>query len=291
MALLDTDFITKLEQLELVSHRLFTGRIKGDKRSRRKGTSVEFADYRDYTPGDDLRFIDWNVYSRLERLFVKLFVEEEDLFVFILLDASRSMRYGEPEKWRYARRLAAALGIIALCGQNRVGIRLLGGVENGVFPLCRGRARLWRLIEFLEAAPSGGETDLAGEVGRFVSTVKQSGMVILLSDLFDPDGFERALELLSQRRFEASVIQVLAREEIDPPFRGDYRLLDLETSRFTEISTSGPLLSLYRENLARFCGRVRALCIQYAMLYERITTDQPLEEVVITQLRRAGLLK
>jgi uncharacterized protein (DUF58 family) len=291
MPLLETDFVTRLEQLDIASHRLFVGRIKGDKRSKRRGASVEFADYRDYAPGDDLRFIDWNVYSRLGRLFVKLFVEEEDLFVFILLDASRSMLYGEPDKWLYARRLAGALAAVALCGQNRVGIRLLAGRGEAVFPLTRGRARLWRMLEWLESAEAAGETDLAAQVERFAATVKHSGLVILVSDLLDPQGCERPIRILSQRRFEAAVLQILAPQEIDPPFRGDYRLVDLETERFSEISTSGPLLDLYRRNLESFCRQVRTRCVQYAMPFLQFRTDQPLETTVIKELQRIGLLK
>lgn len=291
MDLLDTDFIARLEQLDLVTRRVFTGRTKGDKRSRRRGSSVEFADYRDYTPGDDLRFIDWNVYSRLGRLFVKLFVEEEDLFVHILLDASASMAYGRPDKWLFARRLAGALGVVALCGQNRVGVRLLGGTGEPVFPMTRGRAKLWRMLEFLEAARSGGETDLSAQVESFVAHVKQPGVVVLISDLLDPAGPDRALQLLSQRRFETAVIQVLAPQEVDPPMRGDYRLIDAETTGAIEVSTSSALLALYKENLERFCMQARSFCIQYAMLYMRVTTDQALEDVVVRELQRMGLLK
>lgn len=291
MPLLKTDFIARLEQMDIMSHRPSIGRMKGDKRSKRRGSSVEFADYRDYTPGDDPRFIDWNVYSRLGRLFVKLFVEEEDLFVFLLVDSSRSMGYGNPDKWLYARKLAAAIGVIALCGQNRVGVRLLGDNPDAVFPVSRGRPNIWRLMDFLEAAECRGETSLTAHIDRFTLSVKQSGIVVLLSDMLDPAGWERCLQQLSQRRFETSVIQVLAPQEVSPTVRGDLKLVDMENRQFTEISTSGALLALYEKNLKQFCNDIREECIRYGMPYWRVVTDQSLESVLVRDLQQIGLVK
>ena len=153
-SLLDQEFMHKLEQLALFSRKVFRGLLKGERRSKKKGVSIEFADYRDYVPGDDLRFLDWNIYGRLERLFIKLFQEEEDLNILFLLDGSRSMTFGSPSKFDYGKKVAAALGYIALANLDRVAVSVFSSQLDHLFPLSRGKQSAWRLFDFFEQDPS-----------------------------------------------------------------------------------------------------------------------------------------
>src|SRR5215207_7572875 len=160
MSLLDPKFLAKLEQLELVSRKIFLGRMKGERRSPRKGQSVEFADYRNYVVGDDLRFLDWNLYARVDRLFLRLFMEEEDLHVYVLLDNSLSMDFGTPTKLHYAKQVAAALGFIGLCNLDRVVVEAFNDNLTQSLPAVRGRRSLWRLLDFLGKVEPAGPSDL-----------------------------------------------------------------------------------------------------------------------------------
>src|SRR6476619_2250781 len=159
-ALLSPQLLTQLERLELVSRKVFRGRMKGERKSKRKGQSVEFADFRQYVPGDDLRFIDWNLFARLERLYLKLFLEEEDLHFYALIDTSSSMEFGEPTKLQYAKQLAAALGFIGLCRADRVKIESLGTSRKQPGPALRGRSSLWRMLEYLNGIQPGDNVPL-----------------------------------------------------------------------------------------------------------------------------------
>ena len=165
--LLSPSLLATLERMELVSRKIFRGRMKGERKSRRKGQSVEFADFRNYVPGDDLRFIDWNMYARLDKLFLKLFLEEEDLHFYTLIDVSPSMRFGTPTKLRYAKQLAGALGYIGLCRADRVKIEPLDGARNSTAPVLRGRSSLWRLVQYLEDLESDSNVSLTEAVKAF----------------------------------------------------------------------------------------------------------------------------
>src|SRR6267154_5579461 len=158
--LLDSLFLAKLEQLELVSRKIFMGRMKGERRSKRKGQSVEFADYRNYVVGDDLRFLDWNLYARLDRLFLRLFMEEEDLHFYVLIDNSLSMDFGRPSKLRYAKQVAAALGFIGLVNMDRVVIEAFNDKLTQSLPAVRGRKSLWRVLDFLQKLTPAGPSNL-----------------------------------------------------------------------------------------------------------------------------------
>ncbi len=307
--LLEPDFLARLERLTLVSRRVYAGQMKGERRSSRRGASVEFADYRNYVPGDDLRRVDWNTYARLERLFLKLFVEEEDLTVHLLLDASRSMSFGEPAKLAYAQRVAAALGYIALCGFDRVTATLLGGAgaaglsdrsdgsdrsdkgraENHL-PGVRGRAQVFRLFQFLGGARAGGSADLGGEFRRYALSAGRAGLAVLVSDFLDP-AYEEGLRALAARRFDVTVVHVLDRTEVEPDLVGDLRLVDSESGETREISVSPYLLGQYRKALEEFCDHLSGLCSRYGMDYIRTTTDVPFDELVLRTLRARGVVR
>jgi len=181
MKLLDESFIRKLDMLSIVSRKVIVGRIRGEKRSKRRGVSSEFAEHRDYSPGDDTRFIDWNIYGRLNRLFLKLFYEEEDLHVSILIDASRSMDYGSPNKFDYARRLAAALGYIAAAGLDRVSLRAFSeDVDERLAPF-RGKRQVWRMFSFLENLRCSGATSMQDACRRAALQARGKGITIIIS--------------------------------------------------------------------------------------------------------------
>src|SRR5438132_9759941 len=191
--LLDPLFLHKLEQLELVSRKIFTGAIKGERRSKRKGQSVEFADYRNYVKGDDLRHLDWNLYARLDRLFIRLFQEEEDLHFYVLIDNSLSMDFGNPSKLHYAKQIAAALGFIGLVNLDRVVVEAFNDRLTQTMPAIRGRRSLWRLMDFLNKVQPAGGSDMAQSLRTFSLKSSGKGIVVILSDFMDKNGYEEAL--------------------------------------------------------------------------------------------------
>ena len=289
--LLDPDFMRRLDQLVVLSRRVFRGVMKGERRSRKKGVSVEFADYRDYVPGDDLRFIDWNIYGRLDRLFLKLFMEEEDLFIHILLDTSRSMDFGNPSKLQVGRQVAAALGYIGLCGLDRVGVGAAASGESATFPSTRGRAQIWKLVRFLTGVHPGGTTDLAESIRRYFLHNRSRGVAILISDMLDPAGYEGVLKQLIYQDVDAHVIHILSREELDPPVAGDLRLVDVETREATDVTANERLLATYRDNLTSFIGRVKRFATDRGITYTFAPTTMRFEQLVLESLRRGGLVR
>src|SRR5438552_2215988 len=245
--LLDPPFLARLEQLELVSRKIFLGLMKGERRSKRKGQSVEFADYRNYVKGDDLRFLDWNLYARLDRLFIRLFMEEEDLHFYVLLDNSLSMDFGSPTKLRFAKQVAAALAFIGLVNMDRVVIEAFNDRLTQSMPAARGRKSLWRVLDFLHKLEPAGPSDLKQALRSFTIKSSGKGIVVLLSDFMDKGGYEDALRYLVARQFDIYVIQILSREEIDPDLVGDLKLIDIEDDDEAEITVSGPLIERYKQ--------------------------------------------
>jgi uncharacterized protein (DUF58 family) len=289
--LLSPQLLARLERLELVSRKIFRGRMKGERRSKRKGQSVEFADFRNYVPGDDLRFIDWNLYARLDKLFLKLFLEEEDLHFYALIDASGSMDYGEPTKLEYAKQLAAALGFVGLCRADRVKIETLGTTLRNPGPVLRGKRSLWRMLEHLEGIQPNENVTLAEGVKNFCLRNSGKGIFVLISDLMDKSGYEAALQFLIAQQMDVYVIHVLSRVEIDPDVKGDLRLVDCEDSDVAEVTISRPLLEKYKRTLASFIDGAREFCNRRGMLYIMTSTERPVEDLVTNYLRQRGLLR
>ena len=236
--LLSPQLLAQLERLELVSRKIFRGRLKGERRSKRKGHSVEFADFRSYVPGDDLRFIDWNTYARLDRLFLKMFLEEEDLHFYTLIDASASMQFGTPTKLEYAKQLAAALGFIGLIRGDRVRIETLGQPLRSPGPTLRGRRSLWRMLDHLAAIEPGQTVSLAEGVKNFSLRNTGKGILLLITDLMDKSGYETALRYLVSQQMDVYLIHVLSVEEVDPDIQGDLKLVDCEDADTAEITAS-----------------------------------------------------
>ena len=289
--LLSPELLAKLEKMELVSRKIFRGRMKGERRSRRKGQSVEFADFRNYVPGDDLRFIDWNTYARLDRLFLKLFMEEEDLHFYALLDASPSMNFGEPTKFDYARQLAAALGFVGLVRGDRVKIQTLAEPPGHKPPALRGRHQLWKMLEYLEGVEPGENISLADGVKNFCLHNSGKGIVVLISDLMYKEGYEAALRYLLAQDMDIYVIHVLSAEELEPDLQGDLRLVDCEDGDVAEITVSGPLLRRYKQTLAAFVESAREFCTRRGILYLMARNEVPVEQLVTGYLRERGLVR
>jgi uncharacterized protein (DUF58 family) len=275
----------------LVSRKIFRGRLKGERRSPRKGQSVEFADFRSYVPGDDLRFVDWNTYARLEKLFLKIFLEEEDLHFYALIDASPSMDFGEPTKLRYATQLAAALGFVGLVRGDRVKIETLGQAPRRPAPLFRGRKSLWRMLKHLEEITADESVSLADGVKSFCIRNSGRGIVVLLSDLMDKTGYETALRYLLARDLDVYVIQILSAAELDPDIQGDLRLVDCEDSDVAEVSVTPALMKRYKQTLATFIDSARQFCTKRGMVYLLARNEVPVEELVGGYLRNRGLVR
>ena len=279
------EFLAQLERLTLASRRIFRGRVKGERKSPRRGHSVEFCDYRAYGVGDDLRYVDWNAYARLDRLHVKLFVDEEDLCLHLLVDASASMDFGRPTKLDYATRLAAALGFVGLVGLERVGVGMLRERVAEGWPPARGRNQFPVLLDFLTGVKPAGATRLDEALASYAMRSRESGLAVIISDLLDPAGYEAGLRALMERRFDIHLIHLLAPEEIAPELAGDFRLTDAETGEVRELSVDREALRDYRERLHSFLERAEGFCRAQEIGYHRVITDTPVEAFVLAQLK------
>jgi uncharacterized protein (DUF58 family) len=289
--LLDPEFLHKLEQLELVSRKIFVGRMKGERKSKRRGSSVEFADHRNYAVGDDLRHIDWNVYGRLDKLFLKLFHEEEDLHVYTLIDTSLSMDFGDPTKLHYAKQVAAALAFIGLVNHDRVVLETFSTGLDGTLPSVRGRSQMWRVVQYLDQLQASGASNLTAAAKAFAIKHAGKGIVVVVSDFLDKRGYQDALRYLVARNMDIYVIHVLSREEVDPELVGDLRLVDAEDEDVAEITVSAPLLKRYKDNLNAFVGGLKDWCTKRGIAYIFTTNQNPFDKLILNYLRERGLVK
>jgi len=289
--LLSCDFLTRLEQLEILCRKVFVGRFKGERRSKRRGQSVEFADYRSYVPGDDLRFLDWNIYARLERLMLKLFMEEEDLNVSLLFDVSGSMNWGVPHKGLYVKRVVAALAYIGLINLDRVSLYAWSSGLTRELTGLRGRRMINQVIAFLGGLPLEGTSSFVQAARHFAIRHKGRGVVVLLSDFLDKGGYADGLRYLLSRDLDLYLLQVLAPDEINPPLAGDLRLRDVEDRETAEVTVTQALLDRYRANLQAWCGALKDHCTRRGITYIFVSTQVPFETLVITYLRQRGLLR
>lgn len=291
--LFDSAFLRKLDRLSLLTRRAMLGDMQGERRSPRRGASVEFADFRPYTVGDDIRQIDWNLYARMEKFFLKLFVAEEELTIHLLIDNSRSMDWGDPNKLDYARRMAGAFGYIALSSLDRVTVSAFGagdGRATAQLPGVRGKRGSFPLFSFLQQLPVGGSSNLAAACQRYAQTARVPGPLLLCSDLMD-EGWRDALKTLASRPFEITMMHILAPQELEPQLDGDFRLLDSESGAAVEITADDDLLRRYQENLTTWRGEVEAFCTSRGIAYFAADTSIPVEDFVLAQLRQRGVLR
>jgi uncharacterized protein (DUF58 family) len=289
-SLLDASFLRKLEQLQLVARRVLKGQQHGERRSLARGHSVEFADFRNYSIGDDLRYLDWSLYARLERLFLKLYEEEQELRVTLLLDVSESMGFGSPSKLDAACRIAAALGYIALANFDAVGGVALNENPSSLRSL-RNRKSSARLFNFLNGLRATGNANLNENLRKHAQLVQRGGLAILFSDLLEPEGFEKGLTALQSRNCDIFVFHILTPEERHPDFGGDFRMIDSENGSTVEISFPKIRLAAYEKTVNAWCDSIRSICQKRGILYLPITSNMQFEDVVLKSLRAVGAVK
>lgn len=289
--MLSPEFLSKLEQLRIHCQQTFRGKFRGDRRSLNRGTGVEFADYRLYEHGDDLRYLDWNVYARLEKLFIKLFQADEELSISILIDTSQSMAFGDPTKLTYAKQVAAALGYIALANSDRVALYTLAERLISNLPPTFGKSQYSRFQKALATIESEGTTHLT-ECFKHLGTYQpQAGAAIILSDFLDSAGYAEGLNSLLGRGFALTLIHVQCLEEIEPPPPGEWKLEDAETGETKEITINEDTIAHYQNQQQEFCENLHHFCTARGIGYIRIRTDIPIESVIWQDMQRAGFIQ
>ena len=291
-ALLTPELLRRLEQFQLLAARRAKSSLRGERRSRARGQSVEFADYRTYVAGDDFRYLDWNLYGRLERLFLKLYEEERELPVTVFLDASESMAFGEPRKFDFARQVAAAIAYVALCGFDRVSLIVFPdkpeeAVTRGALRSVRGKKSALELFRNLGQLQAGGAADFNQALRRGALQARHAGLAVVLSDFLDPGGYEDGLRALIGRRFQVSTVQILAPEELTPTVYGDLRLVDSESGGQQEVTFGKYRLKAYQQTVENYCQRLREYCRGRGISFFRASSDTPLEDLLLKQLRKA----
>jgi len=289
-ALLDPEFLRKLDLLELLFRRNVVGRREGDRPGQQRGGRIEFADHREYSPGDELRYVDWNVYGRTDRLFVKEFTKQEAVLACVVLDASASMGFGSPRKSRYAKRLAAALAYLAGTAGHEAQL-VAFGADVRWSPRFAGRPDLAGLAAFLDSVEPAGPTDLFGALRAFRERTPERSLVVVISDLLEEAGGRRGLRLLGSQRFDLGVLHVLSPQELHPPEAGPVRLRDSESGGSEELTVDADALRLYADRLNAFCEGWRAFCQRHDIRYVATSTATPFEECVLGYLRRGGLVR
>jgi uncharacterized protein (DUF58 family) len=304
MLIFDTPTLTRLERLALAADQVRVGMMKGDRRSRKRGNSIEFADYRNYSQGDDLRQLDWNIYARLERPFIKLLEEEEDLAVHILLDSSASMNWPieetETNKLHYGLRLAAALAYIALAGGDLVTVTLLHHstptqtAANRQWGPFRGRQHSLALFQFLDAfgrqTITTGGTDLNYALRHYARHARRPGLLLLISDLLSPTGHQEGMAAVQGRGYEATIIHLLSPDEAAPTLSGDLALLDVETGDAAELTLDASTLTLYHERLSQWQTAIATASHQRQIHYVPVITSTPWDVLVLQTLRQRGIV-
>lgn len=289
-ALLTPSFLARLDQLEIVSRRLQVGRFKGDRLSKRRGSSVEFADHRHYVVGDDFRHLDWNLFARLDKLFIRLYQEEEDLSVFILVDTSASMNFGNPTKFQLAKQIAASIAYIALVNMDRITVGGLGeSWIQGPMGL-RGRKNVRRLLSFVDGLETTKKGSLHSSIKHFTTHTRGKGVAVIISDFLDKGGFQEPLRMLVSRQMELYAVHILADEELDPKLEGDLKLTDIEDADVAEITITPAVIQRYKKTLAAFRGSLQAFCRERGVQYLPTSSSEPFDKLILSHLRQRGLV-
>jgi uncharacterized protein (DUF58 family) len=289
--LFDDDFQRKLDYLALVSKRAFAGRMRAERRTKKTGAGVEFADHRDYQPGDDFRYLDWNVYQRFDRLLLRLFEEEEDLAIYFIVDASTSMGFGDAKKLRYAKRVAAALAYVGLANLDRVSISSTTDKVMGRMPQTRGKARIFKVFRFLKELKADGQTNLEDALKSFVAQNKRRGLVVLASDLYDPHGFERGINVLRYNKFDPFVVHVVDKQEAKPKLAGDVLLYDCETGDEREVTVTAKVLERFELAYQEYLSDIDRFCSSKQVPYIQADVSMPFDELILRVFRRGGFLR
>ncbi len=289
--LFDEQFQRKLEMLAVVSRRVFAGRMRAERRSKKKGSGIEFADHRDYVPGDDFRYVDWGVYQRFDRLLIRLFEEEEDLSIYFIVDCSTSMGFGSSRKFDYARKLAAALAYVGLANLDRVTIVGVNDEVVARMPPTRGKGRIFKVFQFLDGLEPNGTTNLRDTLKTFVAQHKRRGLAVLISDLYDPAGFEGGINVLRYNKFEPFVLHIVDPAEARPQLKGDIRLYDCETGDEREVTITKKVLEKMEEAWQEYQNEIERFCTTRQVPYFSADLDVPFDELILRVFRRGGFLR
>lgn len=289
--LFDEDFQRKLDSLALVSRRVFAGRARAERRTKKSGSGIEFADHREYVSGDDLRSLDWSVYERFGRLLVRLYEEEEDLSIDLVVDTSASMGLSSRRKLRYAKQLAASLAYIGLSNLDKVSLWEVNSQNASRMPPVRGKAKIFQVLRFLRDLSPRGETDLEETLRSLVSRNKRRGLVVLFSDLYDERGFERGLNALRYAKYEVFVVHIVDRDDREPGMVGDVTIVDSETGESREVTVTPKLLERYREAYDRHLTSARRFSQEHQIPYIEADVSIPFDDLVLRILRQGGFLR
>ncbi|MEQ1881624.1 MAG: DUF58 domain-containing protein [Burkholderiales bacterium] len=284
-------FLRQLEHLAVLTRRPVAGHLRGHHRSRRTGTGMIFADFRPYSPGDDTRNLDWSTYLRLDRLILRLFEEEADLPVYIFLDVSGSMDFGEPSKFDFARKFAAALAYISLINHDRVSLLAFSDGAVREVPAARGKNQVWRVLRFLERLGAAGGTSLQSAFRSFFGARRTRGLVIVISDFLDRNGFEQSFQEIRRLRHEVFAVHVVSPDELSPTLAEEVQLVDAENGESQRVRITPELLEDYRRSFQQYCSEIEGFCRSHGWGYLRSSTAAPFEELLLKALREEGLLR
>jgi uncharacterized protein (DUF58 family) len=285
----DAAFLQTLEALNLLARRTLAGDDRAERLTPRKGASLEFADYRRYTPGDEIRYIDWNVYARHGNLFVKEFTAEENVHVSVLLDTSRSMDFGG--KFQAAKELAAALGYIGLSNYDTLSLFTFGSEVRPIKKFLRGKGRVFELLSAVGSLQAEGETDMKRAFGPSLPRLRGRSLVLLITDFYDLAGYSDGIRELLSQRFGVHLIHMVSREEMTPKARGRFSLLDLETGKSKDATLMPRTLEAYCRRFRAFCSEVEAFGRSHELAYARVFSDDTLEHRVVEILRAGGIVE
>jgi uncharacterized protein (DUF58 family) len=289
--LFDDEFQRKLDYLAMVSRRVFSGAMRAERRTKKTGSGVEFADHRDYTAGDDFRYLDWSAYQRFDRLLIRLYEEEEDLSIYFILDTSSSMAFGDGEKLRQAKRLCAALAYVGLANLDRIAIVTATDEISGRMQSTRGKARIFRIFRFLRDVKAEGHTDLGEALKTFVAQHKRKGLAVLITDLYDPAGFEKGINVLRYNKFEPFVLHIVDPSEAKPDLKGDVRVYDCETGEEREVTVTAKVLERYGQAYEEYLEEAKRFCTSRQVSYFRADVSVPFDELILRVFRRGGFLR
>jgi uncharacterized protein (DUF58 family) len=287
----DDEFLKKLEYLYIVSKKIMAGRQQAERKTKIVGSGIEFADHRPYSPGDDFRGLDWKVFARTEKLFLRLFEEEEDLYIYFLVDCSKSMQLGEPNKLDYAKRVAAALGYIGLSNLDRVSIIPFSSKLDGRLPPSRGKAQIFKIFDFLDSIEAGKHTSLEQAFKTFVTQNKRRGVAVVLSDFYDPSGFEEGMNYLRYYKFDPIVVHIYDERELEPTVQGELQLVDCETGDVREMTVTPEIVEEYRKAFEEFGRELEEFCTRKQVLYFRVPIQEAFDELVLRVFRAGGFIK
>jgi uncharacterized protein (DUF58 family) len=289
--LFDDEFQRKLDYLAMVSRKVFAGRMRAERRTKKSGSGVEFADHREYQPGDDFRYLDWNVYQRFDRLLVRLYEEEEDLAIYFIIDASASMAFGDGKKLKFAKKICAALAYVGLANLDRVSIVSTSDQVMDRMQQTRGKARIFKVFRFLREVKPEGVTDLHDALKTFVAQNKRRGLAVLISDLYDPHGFEKGINVLRYNKFDPFVVHVIDPEERKPRLNGDVLVYDCETGDEREVTVTAKVLERFELAAKEYQHEIDRFCASNQVPYIAADVNVAFDELILRVFRRGGFLK